>query len=196
MVGRRLREHGLHARTIQLKLRYTDFTTITRAHSLPAPTQLDTEIFEEIRKLFRGNWKSGAEVRLLGVQVSSFEEAQPPSWICSTMDATSAGSRPSPPPTSCATGSAKKVSASPEACEAPSASELTKIPRACLENQKSRPDETCEILDRMNVRVLPSRCIHHAAKADGSRAVSARRHQQIFLVCRQLVSLREIPDRS
>ena len=34
MVARRLREHALHARTIQLKLRYKDFTTITRAHSL------------------------------------------------------------------------------------------------------------------------------------------------------------------
>jgi DNA polymerase IV len=75
MVARRLREHALHARTIQLKLRYKDFSTITRAHSLPAPTQLDTEIFQEIRKLFRGNWKKRAEVRLLGVQVSSFEEA-------------------------------------------------------------------------------------------------------------------------
>ena len=73
MVGRRLREHGLHARTIQLKLRYKDFTTITRAHSLPAPTQLDTEIFEQVRALFRKNWKPGREVRLLGVQASSFE---------------------------------------------------------------------------------------------------------------------------
>ena len=36
MVGRRLREHGLHARTIQLKLRYSDFSTITRAHSIGA----------------------------------------------------------------------------------------------------------------------------------------------------------------
>jgi DNA polymerase-4 len=75
MVARRLREHALHARTIQLKLRYKDFTTITRAHSLPAPTQLDTEIFEQIRDLFRKNWKRGAEVRLLGVHVSSFEDA-------------------------------------------------------------------------------------------------------------------------
>jgi DNA polymerase-4 len=75
MVARRLREHSLHARTIQLKLRYKDFTTITRAHSLAAPTQLDTEIFEQIRTLFRKNWKKGAEIRLLGVHVSSFEEA-------------------------------------------------------------------------------------------------------------------------
>jgi DNA polymerase-4 len=77
MVARRLREHGLHARTIQLKLRYKDFTTITRAHSLVAPTQLDTEIFEQIRTLFRRNWKKGAEIRLLGVHVSSFEQTAP-----------------------------------------------------------------------------------------------------------------------
>jgi len=74
MVARRLREHGLHARTVQLKLRYKDFTTITRAHSLAAPTQLDTEVFAQIRILFRKHWNNGAEVRLLGVHVSSFEE--------------------------------------------------------------------------------------------------------------------------
>ena len=74
MVGRRLREGGLHARTIQLKLRYKDFSTITRAQTLPAPTQLDTEIFAQIRVLFRKNWRSGAQVRLLGVQASSFGE--------------------------------------------------------------------------------------------------------------------------
>ena len=73
MVGRRLREGGLHARTLQLKLRYKDFTTITRAHTFASPTQLDTEIFEQIRLLFRKNWRKGAQVRLLGVQASSFE---------------------------------------------------------------------------------------------------------------------------
>src|SRR5882672_3638487 len=73
MVGRRLREAELHARTIQLKLRYKDFTTITRAHSLAAPTQLDTEIFEQIGLLFRKNWRQNQPVRLLGVQASSFE---------------------------------------------------------------------------------------------------------------------------
>ncbi len=74
MVGRRLREGGLHARTVQLKLRYKDFTTITRAHSLASPTQLDTEIFEQIRSLFRRNWRGGAQVRLLGVHTSGFDE--------------------------------------------------------------------------------------------------------------------------
>jgi DNA polymerase IV len=74
MVGRRLREQKLHARTLQLKLRYKDFTTITRAHSIEAPTQLDNEIFQEIRNLFHANWRKGAEVRLLGVQASSFAD--------------------------------------------------------------------------------------------------------------------------
>jgi len=74
MVGRRLREHRLHARTIQLKLRYSDFSTFTRAHSIARATDLDTEMFEEIRDLFRRHWKTGAAVRLLGVHVSSWSE--------------------------------------------------------------------------------------------------------------------------
>jgi DNA polymerase-4 len=71
MVGRRLREHGLHSRTVQIKLRYSDFSTITRARSLDHATQLDNELFETARGLFRGNWKRGEKVRLLGVQAAS-----------------------------------------------------------------------------------------------------------------------------
>jgi len=73
LVARRLREQTLHARTVQLKLRYSDFSTLTRAHTLPQATQLDTEILEEVRALFRRNWKPGAAVRLLGVHVSQLE---------------------------------------------------------------------------------------------------------------------------
>jgi len=76
MVGRRLREHSLSARTIQLKLRYADFSTITRARSVERPTALDTELFEEIRALFHRNWKKGAKVRLLGVHASGWAEEQ------------------------------------------------------------------------------------------------------------------------
>jgi DNA polymerase-4 len=76
LVGRRLREHELHARTIQLKLRYSDFSTITRAHSVARGTQIDTELFEEIRALFRANWRAGWPVRLLGVHVSGWAEGE------------------------------------------------------------------------------------------------------------------------
>jgi len=76
MVCRRLREHHLHARTIQLKLRYKDFSTITRARSLQRATQVDGEILAQVRELFRANWKRGEKVRLLGVHTSSFEPAE------------------------------------------------------------------------------------------------------------------------
>jgi DNA polymerase-4 len=76
MVGRRLREHGLYARTVQLKLRYKDFATITRALTLDHATGLDTELLATARLLFRRNWKRGAEVRLLGVHAGSLEASE------------------------------------------------------------------------------------------------------------------------
>ena len=76
MVARRLRDHRLHARTVQIKLRYSDFTTLTRAHSLSHPTQLDTELIAESRALFRANWKKGATVRLLGVHAGNLERTE------------------------------------------------------------------------------------------------------------------------
>ncbi|MDP9266713.1 MAG: DNA polymerase IV [Acidobacteriota bacterium] len=76
MVARRLREHKLHARTIGLKLRYSDFTTITRAHTLDQPTQLDPEIYGVARRLFHDNWKPGSAIRLLGVRAAGFEHSE------------------------------------------------------------------------------------------------------------------------
>ena len=73
MVCRRLREQDLHARTLQLKLRYSNFTTITRARSLAQPTAVDSEVFTTIRELFRANWDRRA-VRLLGVHAAHFDE--------------------------------------------------------------------------------------------------------------------------
>jgi hypothetical protein len=45
---------------------------MTRARILPTATQLDTEIFEQVRLLLYKNWKQGVPIRLLGVQASSF----------------------------------------------------------------------------------------------------------------------------
>ena len=73
MVCRRLRDQNLHARTLQLKLRYTDFTTITRARTLEQPTAVDSEVFAAIRELFRVNWNKGT-VRLLGVHAAHFDD--------------------------------------------------------------------------------------------------------------------------
>lgn len=75
MVGRRLREHGLFARTVQLKLRYSDFSTYTRARTLDHATQVDTELLAEVRSLFHGNW-TGKPIRLLGVHAGTLERSE------------------------------------------------------------------------------------------------------------------------
>ena len=74
-VAARLREHGLHARTITLKLRYASFQTITRAETLPESTQLDGVILDTARRLLRRNWDIRRKVRLLGVQASGLDPA-------------------------------------------------------------------------------------------------------------------------
>jgi DNA polymerase-4 len=73
MVAKRLREHRLYGRTIQLKLRYEDFTTITRACSLDHATQLDREIGGAVIQLFREAWDGKTKVRLLGVHAGSLQ---------------------------------------------------------------------------------------------------------------------------
>lgn len=76
MVAKRLREHKLYARTIQLKLRYEDFSTITRAHSLDHATQIDREIAGAALQLFRNAWDGKAPIRLLGVHAGSLETTE------------------------------------------------------------------------------------------------------------------------
>ena len=73
MVGKRLRQHQLYSRTIQLKLRYSDFSTFTRARSLDHATQIDSEISSAVRSLFSNTWDRRTAVRLLGVQAGSLE---------------------------------------------------------------------------------------------------------------------------
>ena len=70
-VGRRLRKADLAGTTVQIKLRWSDFTTITRQKSLPSPSNLDHEIYETAAMLFKSNQHRGRPVRLIGVGVSN-----------------------------------------------------------------------------------------------------------------------------
>src|SRR5579872_6030438 len=65
MVARRLRDHHLFARTMQIKLRYSDFSTFTRSRTLDHATQIDTELAEAARSLFHKAW-TGKPIRLIG----------------------------------------------------------------------------------------------------------------------------------
>jgi len=75
MVARRLRDHDLFMRTIQIKLRYSDFSTFTRSRTLDHATQIDTELSAAARALFHKNW-TGKPIRLLGVYAQSLESAE------------------------------------------------------------------------------------------------------------------------
>ncbi len=76
MVAMRLRKHRLYTKTVQLKLRYEDFTTLTRASTFDHATQLDGEIAEAVVRLFRKTWDRKTPVRLLGVQTSALKDAE------------------------------------------------------------------------------------------------------------------------
>lgn len=67
-VGVRLRRAGVQARTVALKLRFADFSTISRSRTLADPTDLGRRIYEEARSLYAESGRSGEPVRLLGVR--------------------------------------------------------------------------------------------------------------------------------
>jgi len=67
-VAVRLRRAGVRARTVVLKLRFSDFTTITRSRTLAEPTDLARRIAEEARALYDAAAEGGRPVRLIGVR--------------------------------------------------------------------------------------------------------------------------------
>ncbi|MBS1835670.1 MAG: DNA polymerase IV [Acidobacteria bacterium] len=73
-VGRRVREGGVFATNIHIKLRYSDFSTFTRSRTLKNATQLDIDIFETSRELFYDAWRRGEKIRLLGVYAGGFDD--------------------------------------------------------------------------------------------------------------------------
>jgi DNA polymerase-4 len=67
-VGQRLRRAGVMGRTVAIKLRFEDFTTITRSRTLAEPTDLGRRIYEEARSLYDQANTSRRPVRLIGVR--------------------------------------------------------------------------------------------------------------------------------
>jgi len=71
-VGGALRRQGKRARCVNIKLRYADFTTITRQQTLDRSSDSDQTVFDAGRKLMNKELSSGKQaVRLIGIGVSS-----------------------------------------------------------------------------------------------------------------------------
>src|SRR5699024_8248933 len=60
---------GLLARTISLKVRTADFATLTRSHTVAAPTDAARELFLVAREMFGRAPLGGKAVRLVGIRV-------------------------------------------------------------------------------------------------------------------------------
>lgn len=73
VVGRRLRKANLKGRTITLKLKYSDFRSVTRSRTINMPSNATKTIFDTASTLLE-NCGLPAKVRLVGVGVSNFEE--------------------------------------------------------------------------------------------------------------------------
>ena len=69
-VARQLRKNDLAGKTIKLKIRWPDFTTITRQVTLPTSTDNDDEIIKAVLKLLNTVRRPNQAVRLIGVGVS------------------------------------------------------------------------------------------------------------------------------
>jgi DNA polymerase-4 len=70
-VANDLERHNLSACTITIKARYPDFTTVTRSHTLDAPTASAEVIRYWVQQLLRRTEAATRHVRLLGVGASS-----------------------------------------------------------------------------------------------------------------------------
>ncbi len=69
-VCRQLRQEKLCGTTVKLKLRWSDFVTLTRQTRLGIATQEPSTVERAVHTLFRQEWRSGQAVRLIGVGVS------------------------------------------------------------------------------------------------------------------------------
>ena len=73
----RLRSSGLCGRTVAIKVRYSNFQTLTRAKTLSAEIDTAPEIYEVARGLFSKLDRAGQRIRLLGVTVSGLQPGPP-----------------------------------------------------------------------------------------------------------------------
>lgn len=74
-VAESLQEDGLAAHTITVKLRWPDFTTITRQKTVEIGVQQEVELYRLAHAIWRENWTAGQPVRLLGIGASRLEPA-------------------------------------------------------------------------------------------------------------------------
>lgn len=77
----RLMEHGYRGKTIFIKIRYSDFKTITAQTTLSYPVRTTDEIYNTALQLFEKKWDHESTLRLIGLGISSVEKESIPEQI-------------------------------------------------------------------------------------------------------------------
>jgi DNA polymerase-4 len=81
MVAVRLRRGGMTGRTVVLKLRFADFSTITRSRTLAESTDLGRRIYEEVLEVYEAAGKQHEAIRLVGVRAEQLSEGGGPASL-------------------------------------------------------------------------------------------------------------------
>ena len=73
----RLRDKGLFAKTISIKVRFGDFTTINRSKTLPLPIDGTHEVYEVVKTIYEALGIDRARLRLVGVSLENLTDGAP-----------------------------------------------------------------------------------------------------------------------
>jgi DNA polymerase-4 len=73
----RLRDRDLFAKTISIKVRFADFSTINRSKTLPLPIDSTHDVYEVVKGLYQGLRIERARLRLVGVSLENLSEGAP-----------------------------------------------------------------------------------------------------------------------
>ena len=75
-LGRALRREGMEGRTVQVKVRYSDFDTVQRSRSMGEHVDRDEAVFATARRLLKAQWCRSRRVRLVGVGLTDLRPAR------------------------------------------------------------------------------------------------------------------------
>jgi len=73
----RLREKDFYAKTISIKVRFADFSTVSRSKTLPLPIDSTHDIYEIVKALYLALNLDRARLRLVGISLDNLSEAAP-----------------------------------------------------------------------------------------------------------------------
>ena len=73
----RLRDANLFAKTITIKIKFADFTSITRSKTVPLGIDSTHDTYEIVKKLYVALRNEGARIRLVGVSLGNLQEDVP-----------------------------------------------------------------------------------------------------------------------